>query len=164
MSSVRICGDGDLPDGTARRFDAGGHCVALVRIGGDYFAIGDTCSHADYSLSDGEVDDFDCTLECPKHGSLFDLRTGEPLTLPATRPVAAYEVSVVEGGVYVELPRAGGEGGGGAAAAAEAGGEGTSGGGGSSGPTPDSEAAGDQAGGGTPDGERASGAETGEGR
>ena len=119
MSSVRICGDGDLPDGTARRFDAGGHCVALVRIGGDYFAIGDTCSHADYSLSDGEVDDFDCTLECPKHGSLFDLRTGEPLTLPATRPVVAYEVSVEEGGVYVELPRPGGERGGGEAASEE---------------------------------------------
>ena len=153
MSSVRVCGDGDLPDGAARRFDAGGHCVALVRIGGDYFAIGDTCSHADYSLSDGEVDDFDCTLECPKHGSLFDLRTGEPLTLPATRPVAAYAVSVEEGGVYVELPRSGGGGGGagGEGSAGEPGdkpaGEGTSGGG-----------SGDSGGGGV------SGVETAEGR
>ena len=100
----RLCGTEDLADGTARRFEAAGHRIALARIGGDYFAIGDRCSHADYSLSDGEVDDFDCTLECPKHGSLFDLRTGEPLTLPATRRVAVYAVSVDDDGVYVELP------------------------------------------------------------
>ena len=68
----------------ARRFDVDGHRVALVRIGDDFYAIGDTCSHADYSLSEGDVWDDEREIECPKHGSTFSLLTGEPQTLPAT--------------------------------------------------------------------------------
>ncbi len=104
MISERLCGFDDLADCEARRFDVAGIRIALARVGENYYAIGDRCSHADYSLAEGEVDEFDCTLECPKHGSLFDLRTGEPLTLPAIRPVASYEVRVREHGVFVALP------------------------------------------------------------
>jgi len=93
----------ELVDGGARRFDVAGHRIAVVRIGADVYAIGDECSHADYSLSEGEVDSDERTLECPKHWSMFDLCTGEPLTMPATRPVPVYDVSVRDGAVVVEL-------------------------------------------------------------
>ncbi len=98
-----LCAFDELGDGTARRFDVGSTSVAVVRIGDEVFAIGDRCTHADISLSEGEVDPDSCTLECWKHGSLFDLRTGEPLSLPATRPTPVYDVKVVDGRVVVEL-------------------------------------------------------------
>lgn len=106
MNRHRLCGLDDLAACEARRFDVAGHRIALARTEQEFYAIGDRCSHADYSLSDGILDEVDCTLECPKHGSLFDLKTGQPLTLPATRPVAAYALSVKADGVYVELPSA----------------------------------------------------------
>lgn len=84
----------DLPDGEARRYDVAGHRIAVVRLGDDVYALGDQCSHADYSLAEGEVDPDERTLECWKHGSEFDLATGEALTLPATRPVPTYEARV----------------------------------------------------------------------
>lgn len=93
----------DLADGGARRFDVDGHRIAVVRIGDSVYAIGDRCSHADYSLAEGEVDPDAKTLECWKHGSTFDLRTGEPETLPATQPVPVYSVSVRDGDVVVTL-------------------------------------------------------------
>ena len=93
----------ELKDGGARRFDVEGHRVAVVRIGDSVYAIGDRCSHADYSLSEGEVDPDAKTLECWKHGSTFDLRTGEPETLPATQPVPVYSVSVRDGDVVLTL-------------------------------------------------------------
>ena len=83
-----------LEPGSARRVEAGGQRVALVRIGDDVYAIGDRCSHADYSLAEGEVDVDACTLECPKHGSAFGLTDGVPRSLPAIRPVPVHEVRV----------------------------------------------------------------------
>jgi 3-phenylpropionate/trans-cinnamate dioxygenase ferredoxin component len=99
--SVRVCALDDLTPGSARRFDAEGRRMAVVRIGDDVYAIGDRCSHADYSLAEGEVDAAACTIECWKHGSAFSLRDGEPRTLPATRPVPVYEVEIRDGDVYV---------------------------------------------------------------
>jgi len=101
---VRLCATSDLDPGAVRRFDVGPHRIALVRIGDDFYAIGDTCSHEDYSLSEGEVLVEECELECPKHGSSFDLRSGEPRSLPATRPVPTYAVRVEGDDVVVELP------------------------------------------------------------
>ena len=100
---VDLCPFDELGDGTARRFDIGSTKVAVVRIGDEVFAVGDTCTHAEVSLSEGEVDADGCTLECWKHGSQFDLRTGEPLSLPATRPVPVYEAKVVDGRVVIDL-------------------------------------------------------------
>ena len=100
---VRIAALTDLADGEVKRFDLEGRRVAVVRIGGDVYAIGDRCSHADVSLSEGEVDADECTLECPQHGSAFDLRSGAALTLPAVRPVPAYVVTVVDGDVLLSL-------------------------------------------------------------
>ena len=83
MTGVRVCGWGELDDGAARRVIVDGRPVALVRLGDRVHAIDDTCSHAEVSLAEGEVDAEECALECWKHGSLFYLETGEALTLPA---------------------------------------------------------------------------------
>jgi 3-phenylpropionate/trans-cinnamate dioxygenase ferredoxin component len=90
--SFTLCKTDDLKPGEARRFDVDGHRIALVRIGEDFYAIGDRCSHEDYSLSEGEVLTDDCEIECWKHGSTFSLTTGEPQSLPAVKPVPVYEV------------------------------------------------------------------------
>jgi len=103
VSPVRLCALDDLVDGGARRFEVDGRDLAVVRLGDRVYVIGDRCSHADVSLSGGEVDEGACTLECPKHGSEFDLRTGEPRSLPALRPVPTYAASVAGGDVMVEL-------------------------------------------------------------
>jgi 3-phenylpropionate/trans-cinnamate dioxygenase ferredoxin subunit len=103
MSAEPLCALDDLVDGEARRFDLGDFVIAVVRIGDQVYAIGDRCSHADVSLSGGIVDERACTLECPKHGSEFDLRTGAPQSLPALRPVPTYEVRVTDGQVVVAV-------------------------------------------------------------
>ena len=103
MSRVRMCSIGDVEPGTARRFDVGGHRLCAVRLGDDWYAIGDECSHADFSLSEGEVWADECEIECPKHGSTFSLSTGHPQTLPATQPVPTYEVTVEGNDVMVEI-------------------------------------------------------------
>ena len=100
----RLCRVDDLAPGTARRFDVGRHRIALVRIGDDFYAVGDRCSHADFSLSEGEVWPDELEIECWKHGSTFSLKTGEPQSLPATRPVPVYDVRVEGDEVWVELP------------------------------------------------------------
>lgn len=93
----------DLAPGTATKVDVNGTAVALVRIGDDVYAIGDTCSHANVSLSDGEVWCDEKQLECPRHSSAFSLETGVPATLPATQPVPVFDVTVVNGDVVVEV-------------------------------------------------------------
>jgi 3-phenylpropionate/trans-cinnamate dioxygenase ferredoxin component len=98
-----LCRLDDLVDGGARRFDVAGRAVAVVRLGDKAYAIGDVCSHADVSLSEGEVDADACEIECVKHGSAFSLTTGEAMTLPATRPVPVYDVVVVDGDVILTV-------------------------------------------------------------
>lgn len=94
----------DLAAGSVRRVEIDGHPVAVVRCGDDVYAIGDTCSHANVSLSEGDVLCEEREIECWKHGSTFSLLTGEPQALPATRPVPVYEVTVRDGDVVVTLP------------------------------------------------------------
>ena len=101
---VRLCARDELGPGTARRFDVGEHRIALVHIGDSFYAVGDTCSHENYSLSEGEVLAEECELECWKHGSTFDLRTGNACSLPATKPVPVYVTRVEGDDVMVELP------------------------------------------------------------
>jgi len=103
VSGVRVCGWSELADGTPRRVEVNGRAVALVRIGEQVHAIDDICSHAEVSLSEGDVDFEECALECWKHGSLFDLRTGEALTLPAVRPAAVHAVTLEGDDVLVEI-------------------------------------------------------------
>lgn len=82
----------ELEDDTPKRVEIDGVPVSLVRTEGEVFAINDICSHANVSLSEGEVDD--CAIECWLHGSAFDLRTGKPSGLPATQPVPVYPVKI----------------------------------------------------------------------
>jgi 3-phenylpropionate/trans-cinnamate dioxygenase ferredoxin subunit len=103
MTATRLCEVDDLKPGEAKRFDVDGQRVCLVRIGDDFYAIGDRCSHADYSLSEGEVYEDDREIECWKHGSTFSLTTGEPQCLPAVRPVPVYAVRVEGDDVLLEL-------------------------------------------------------------
>ena len=102
--TVALCAPDDLASGEARRFDVSGRRIALVRIGDTFHAIDDECSHEDFSLSEGEVWVAECEIECPRHGSMFDLLTGEPCSLPATQPVAVYKVEVGDDTVAVVLP------------------------------------------------------------
>ncbi len=94
MSEIRVGSVADVPDGEARRFSVDGVPVCVVRLGDDWYAIGDTCSHAEFSLSEGDVWPDEREIECPKHGATFSLVTGEPQTLPATQPVPAFDVMV----------------------------------------------------------------------
>lgn len=98
----------ELASGAVRKVDVGGVAVAVVRIDDDVYAIGDVCSHANVSLSGGEVWCDERELECPKHGSAFSLLTGVPSVLPATQPVPVFDASVVDGQVVltVSLPEA----------------------------------------------------------
>ena len=93
----------EFESGVAKKVKVDGVAVAVVRIDDEIFAIADKCSHADVSLSDGVVWCETKQLECIKHGSVFNLVTGVPDTLPATQPVAVYEVSVVNDEVNVSL-------------------------------------------------------------
>jgi 3-phenylpropionate/trans-cinnamate dioxygenase ferredoxin subunit len=95
---------GDFPDGEARRIEVDGlPALAVVRLDDDVYALGDRCTHQDISLSEGDVDGDERTLECWKHGSAFDLRTGEPTSLPAVKPTPVYDVAVVDGRVVLTL-------------------------------------------------------------
>ena len=94
---------GEIEAGTARKVVIGDREIAVVRIDDDVYAIGDTCSHADVSLSGGFVEADDCMIECEAHGALFNLKTGEPESLPAVRPVPVYDVTVADGTVVLTI-------------------------------------------------------------
>jgi 3-phenylpropionate/trans-cinnamate dioxygenase ferredoxin subunit len=98
---VAVCKLAELEEDVPRRVEIDGTPVSVVTTGGDVYAIHDICSHANVSLSEGEVED--CQIECWLHGSRFDLRTGKPSGLPATRPVPVYHVKIVGDDVLVSV-------------------------------------------------------------
>ena len=98
----RACALADVPAEGAIGVEVAGIPVAVVRAGGEVFALHDVCSHEEVPLSEGEI--YDCTVECWLHGSCFDLRTGDPTGPPATVPVPVYPVKIEGGDVYVALP------------------------------------------------------------
>jgi 3-phenylpropionate/trans-cinnamate dioxygenase ferredoxin subunit len=89
-----------LAEGKPVLIEKDGESICVTRIGDEVFAIGDTCSHSDASLSEGDVTDF--KIECWLHGAEFDLRTGEALTPPAVMPVKKYSVTVDGDSVTIE--------------------------------------------------------------
>ena len=102
--SVRVCAVDELPVGVARRFSVDGREVALVNLGEDgVHALEALCSHEHAWLDEGEVDTDEGTIECPKHGSTFDVATGKALTLPAIAPVASYPVTVDGDEIWIEV-------------------------------------------------------------
>jgi len=97
-TKIDVCPLADLPSGTMKLVEVDGDEVGVFNCGGELFAIEDRCSHDDGPLAEGPFDVEACTVECPRHGSLFDLRTGAPKTLPAYTPVDTYPL-VVEGDI-----------------------------------------------------------------
>jgi len=101
MASTQICALDDLEPNQAVKVDIDGIPIAVVRdSSGAVFAIGDTCTHGDISLSEGFVEGE--TIECWAHGSLFSLKSGKALTLPAYDPVPVYKVEIVDGLVFID--------------------------------------------------------------
>ena len=84
----------EVPTGKALRIEGGTDGICLVRVGDRCHALADKCSHADVRLSEGEVDEDECSVECWKHGSMFSLLDGEPQSLPATKSVAVLDVTI----------------------------------------------------------------------
>jgi 3-phenylpropionate/trans-cinnamate dioxygenase ferredoxin subunit len=89
MSSTQITFS-TLTDGKPQRISVGDKDVCVARIGEEVFAVADTCTHSDASLSEGDLNNY--KIECWLHGAEFDLRTGEAVTPPAVAPLETFEV------------------------------------------------------------------------
>ncbi|MGH2979590.1 MAG: non-heme iron oxygenase ferredoxin subunit [Solirubrobacterales bacterium] len=103
-TTVDICPAAELPPGATRIVEVDGRKIGVFNCEGDFLAIEDRCSHDDGPLAEGPFDSDSCTVECPRHGSLFDLRTGRPRTLPAYLPVQTFSVRVEDGTIKMEVP------------------------------------------------------------
>ena len=103
MSYVTVAQAEEIPDGEGRAYALGEKEIAIFNCGGSYYAVDNICSHEYAQLHEGYFDSDDCSIECPLHGSLFDLRTGQARTLPATRPVAVYQVRLEGTEIQVAL-------------------------------------------------------------
>jgi len=95
---IAVCPVGDIPEGGAVRV-ATDPPIAVFKVGGELYAVDDTCTHQDASLADGWVEG--CLVECPLHASCFDLRTGAATGPPAKRPVRTHRVEVAGEVVFV---------------------------------------------------------------
>jgi 3-phenylpropionate/trans-cinnamate dioxygenase ferredoxin subunit len=103
MAAHTVCTVEELSEGEKRIVEVDGIEIGVFNCGGELLAIEDRCSHDDGPLAEGEFDAAACTVECPRHGSLFDLRSGRPKTLPAFAPVETFEVRVEDGQVKLEV-------------------------------------------------------------
>ncbi len=101
MTTIELGPIASMPDGVGTRVDVGDDRVAVFRLGDEVHAIDDRCSHAEASLSEGEV--VGNEVECPRHGALFDITTGAVLSLPATKPVRTHRVEIREGMVLLTV-------------------------------------------------------------
>ena len=100
---IDICPVEDLPAGERRLVEWEDLMIGVFNCDGELLAIEDRCSHDDGPLAEGDLDEGGCTLECPRHGARFDLRTGRPLTLPAYEPVDVFDVRVEDGLIKLEV-------------------------------------------------------------
>jgi 3-phenylpropionate/trans-cinnamate dioxygenase ferredoxin subunit len=100
---VRVAAVDDCPPGSLKGFVPNDVAIVLANVDGDLYALEDRCSHDDGPLAEGEWSPVDCTVECPRHGSLFDLRTGKPRTLPAFQPVRTFPVEVIDDNITLEV-------------------------------------------------------------
>ena len=106
MEFVTVARTGEIEDGGGRAFEVVGRKIAVFLVDGSYYALDDVCSHAEASLGEGVV--MGGEVECPRHGALFDLATGEAVTLPAVESVATHPVRVsgdeIQVGVHPSSP------------------------------------------------------------
>jgi 3-phenylpropionate/trans-cinnamate dioxygenase ferredoxin subunit len=100
---IDVCREDELPPGAIKLVEWDEIEIMVVNCGGELLAMEDRCSHDDGSLADGYIDAASCTVECPRHGAVFDLRTGVPKTLPAYVPVESFPVVIADGVVRIEV-------------------------------------------------------------
>jgi 3-phenylpropionate/trans-cinnamate dioxygenase ferredoxin subunit len=98
----RVCRKSDVPKNTMKSFDVEGEPLLIANVGGAFYCVADTCSHAMAYLSEGELLD-GCRVQCPDHGAIFDLKTGEALALPAVSPVETFKIVVDGEELFVEI-------------------------------------------------------------
>jgi 3-phenylpropionate/trans-cinnamate dioxygenase ferredoxin component len=101
--TIDICRIDELPPGTMRLVEWEDLEIVVVNCSGDLYAIEDRCSHDNGPLVEGELHEEGCSIECPRHGSLFDLKTGKPKTLPAYVPVETFPVIVADDMIRLEV-------------------------------------------------------------
>jgi 3-phenylpropionate/trans-cinnamate dioxygenase ferredoxin component len=100
---IEVCPADELQPGQSRIVEVDGRKVGVFNAGGELYAIEDRCSHDDGPLAEGEFDPERKTVECPRHGSLFDITTGRPKTLPAYMPVDTFSIRVEDGVIKLEV-------------------------------------------------------------
>ena len=103
MAELDVCPVEELPNCSVKIVYAGEIAVGVYNLNGEFYAIEDRCSHDDGPLAEGEFDADTCTVECPRHGSLFDIKTGKPLTLPAYVPVDTFPVLIEDETIKLEV-------------------------------------------------------------
>ena len=103
MATYDICPLSELPPGLSRQVELDGWDIGIFNCGGTLYAIEDRCSHDDGSLAEGPFDEAACAVECPRHGSTFDLRTGRPTTLPAYSSVETFPVLIEDDMIKLEV-------------------------------------------------------------
>jgi 3-phenylpropionate/trans-cinnamate dioxygenase ferredoxin subunit len=101
MDKIKTLKTSELSLNSSKVINLSDKQIALFNYGGEYYALDDMCSHAEASLSEGDV--YDCKVECPLHGAEFDLKTGDAVTLPATKPENKYKVNVEDGYIFLEM-------------------------------------------------------------
>ncbi|MGK2955604.1 MAG: bifunctional 3-phenylpropionate/cinnamic acid dioxygenase ferredoxin subunit [Solirubrobacterales bacterium] len=102
-TKISVCPVAELGPGERKIVEFDGEPIAVFNCEGEFFAIEDRCSHDDGPLAEGEWNCADKTVECPRHGSLFDLRTGKPTTLPAFQPVRTFPVEITDDTITLEV-------------------------------------------------------------
>jgi 3-phenylpropionate/trans-cinnamate dioxygenase ferredoxin subunit len=102
-TKIPVCPATELPPGAMRLVDHGGRRIGVFNCDGALYAIEDRCSHDNGPLAEGEFDPSSCTVECPRHGSLFDLTTGRPKSLPAFAPVQTFPIAIEDDTVTLEV-------------------------------------------------------------
>jgi 3-phenylpropionate/trans-cinnamate dioxygenase ferredoxin subunit len=102
-TKISVCALSELPPGAMRLVEHEDTKIGVFNCDGAVYAIEDRCSHDDGPLAEGEFDAATCTVECPRHGSLFDLTTGRPKTLPAYAPVRTFATAVVDDTIVLEV-------------------------------------------------------------
>ncbi|HWI61427.1 MAG TPA: bifunctional 3-phenylpropionate/cinnamic acid dioxygenase ferredoxin subunit [Symbiobacteriaceae bacterium] len=103
MPLVKAAEVHEIPEGRGKRVLIKRRAIAIFNCGGTYYAVDDTCSHADASLAEGEFHKDTCQVACPLHGARFDVKTGEALSLPAVTPVETYKVTIDGTAIMVEV-------------------------------------------------------------
>jgi 3-phenylpropionate/trans-cinnamate dioxygenase ferredoxin component len=100
---VEIAPVSELPNGERLFVEVGGKALVIFNIAGQFFAIGDVCSHDDGPLGDGDLEGFN--IVCPRHGGEFDVQTGKAMQMPAVVDIPAYPVKVVDGMILAGMPK-----------------------------------------------------------